>query len=112
MEIEYVRGLTNGLEERERNILYSHYGLGRPAQTLAQIAGPLGVSTERVRQIEEQALKKLRMAAAAGTPPQRALSERGRDCRATMRYHLHARLVALLSPMNVSILSRSSPPAR
>ena len=68
MEIEYVRDLTDGLSERERNILYSHYGLGRPAQTLAQIAGPLGVSTERVRQIEEQALKKLRMAAASGTP--------------------------------------------
>ena len=68
MEIEFVRGLTDGLSERERNILYSHYGLGCPAQTLAQIAGPLGVSTERVRQIEEQALKKLRTAAASGAP--------------------------------------------
>lgn len=68
MEIEFVRGLTDGLSERERNILHSHYGLGCRAQTLAQIAGPLGVSTERVRQIEEQALKKLRTAAASGAP--------------------------------------------
>jgi RNA polymerase sigma factor (sigma-70 family) len=68
MEVEYVRDLTEGLGERERNVLYSHYGLGRPAQTLAQIAGPLGVSTERVRQIEAQALEKLRMAAASGIP--------------------------------------------
>jgi RNA polymerase primary sigma factor len=66
-EFEYVRDLTEGLGERERNILYSHYGLGSPAQTLAQIAVPLGLSTERVRQIEEQALNKLRMAAASGT---------------------------------------------
>jgi RNA polymerase sigma factor (sigma-70 family) len=67
-EFKYVRDLTQELPERERNILCARYGLGRPAQTLAEIAGPLGVSAERVRQIEEQALKKLRAAAASGVP--------------------------------------------
>jgi RNA polymerase sigma factor (sigma-70 family) len=65
-EFNYVRDLTQELPERERNVLCARYGLGRPAQTLAEIAGPLGVSAERVRQIEEQALRKLRAAAASG----------------------------------------------
>ena len=67
-ESDFVRDLTAGLGERERNVLYARYGLGRRAQTLAEIAGPLGVSAERVRQIEDQALKKLRAAAASGVP--------------------------------------------
>jgi RNA polymerase sigma factor (sigma-70 family) len=64
MEIEAVRALTDGLDERERRILSSHYGLGRPSQTLSEIGGDLGVSAERIRQIEADALAKLRRAAA------------------------------------------------
>jgi RNA polymerase sigma factor (sigma-70 family) len=66
MEIERLRDLSEGLGERERDILFAHYGLGRPAQTLREIAGRLGLSIERVRQIEERALGKLRDAAASG----------------------------------------------
>jgi RNA polymerase primary sigma factor len=62
-EIE-VRDYIGRLDERERTVLWAHYGLGRPAQTLSQIGAGLGVSAERVRQIEAEALKKLRDAAA------------------------------------------------
>jgi RNA polymerase primary sigma factor len=64
MEIEEVRDLTATLDDRERQILYEHYGIGRPTRTLRQIGEGLGVSAERVRQIEEQALTTLREAVA------------------------------------------------
>ncbi|HEY4428261.1 MAG TPA: sigma-70 family RNA polymerase sigma factor [Solirubrobacteraceae bacterium] len=55
------------LEDRERTILWSHYGLGqRTPETLSRIGARLGVSAERVRQIEAEALEKLRSAAAEG----------------------------------------------
>jgi RNA polymerase sigma factor (sigma-70 family) len=63
MEIEAVRELAGGLGERERRVLSSHYGLGRPSQTLSEIGADLGVSAERIRQIEANALEKLRRAA-------------------------------------------------
>jgi RNA polymerase sigma factor (sigma-70 family) len=53
------------LEQREQNVLQSHYGLGCEAETLREIAAELELSVERVRQIEEKALGKLREAAAA-----------------------------------------------
>jgi RNA polymerase primary sigma factor len=64
MEIEVMRGLADGLDERERSVLWRHYGLGGPPQTLTRIGADLGVSAERIRQIEEHALEKLREAAA------------------------------------------------
>jgi RNA polymerase primary sigma factor len=67
MEIHAVRDLARQLDKRERLVLTSHYGLGRPARTLQQIGSDLGVTAERVRQIEKEALDKLRAAAAA--PP-------------------------------------------
>jgi len=63
MEVEVVRGLAEGLAERERTVLRRHYGLGRPPETLSTIASDLGLSAERIRQIEEEALEKLREAA-------------------------------------------------
>jgi RNA polymerase sigma factor (sigma-70 family) len=66
---DQVRELPNSLGDRERGILCARYGLGQPAQTLREIADGLGLSAERVRQIEERALLKLRDAAAFPTLP-------------------------------------------
>jgi RNA polymerase primary sigma factor len=67
MEIHAVRDLASRLDKRERSVLIGHYGLGRRARTLDEIGAELGVTAERVRQIEKEALDKLRAAAAA--PP-------------------------------------------
>ena len=62
IEIHEVHGLADRLDERERSVLNAHYGLGRPAQTLNEIGGELGLTAERARQIESRALEKLREA--------------------------------------------------
>jgi RNA polymerase primary sigma factor len=69
MEIEVVRSLADGLDEREHAVLWRHYGLGQPPETLTRIGSDLGLSAERIRQIEEHALAKLREAAAQPPVP-------------------------------------------
>lgn len=53
---ELPRLLTR-LSPRERTVICARYGIGEPEQTLREIAGTLGVSPERVRQIEQAALE-------------------------------------------------------
>lgn len=65
-EIEQVRALLGSLNERERMILRARYGLDGPDQSLREVGERIGLSGERVRQIEERALGKLR---AAASPP-------------------------------------------
>jgi RNA polymerase sigma factor (sigma-70 family) len=69
-EIEFhrVRALTEQLTDRERAVVRAHFGLDQPAQTLAGIGETLGVTAERVRQIEAVALAKLRAALAQPAP--------------------------------------------
>ncbi|MDA0159944.1 sigma-70 family RNA polymerase sigma factor [Solirubrobacter ginsenosidimutans] len=61
---ESVRGLTGVLDDRERTVLSGRYGLDQAQQTLSEIGATLGLTAERVRQIEAGALAKLRAAAA------------------------------------------------
>ncbi|MFA5090366.1 MAG: RNA polymerase sigma factor RpoD/SigA [Candidatus Omnitrophota bacterium] len=61
MDKENIEDLMGMMTGREREVLDMRFGLKNNAvHTLAEVAGKLGVSRERVRQIEEQALKKLR----------------------------------------------------
>jgi RNA polymerase nonessential primary-like sigma factor len=49
------------LTERQRNIVTRRFGLdGTPVQSLAEIGRELGISRERARQIQEDALRRLR----------------------------------------------------
>jgi RNA polymerase primary sigma factor len=62
LAVQALPGLLGSLTERERMILLGRFGLGGPEQTLRELASGLGVSAERVRQIEQRALGKLREA--------------------------------------------------
>jgi RNA polymerase sigma factor (sigma-70 family) len=53
------------LTERERTVICSRYGIGHREQTLREVAVRLGVTAERVRQIEHASLTKLCAAADA-----------------------------------------------
>jgi RNA polymerase sigma factor (sigma-70 family) len=56
-----LRGMVAGLPERQREVIRRRYGLdGEAGQTLAEIGGEWGVSRQRVHQIEEAALMRLR----------------------------------------------------
>jgi len=55
-------GLVDRLTDREAEVIRCRYGLvPGPKQTYEQISGRLGVSRERVRQIEREALDRLRL---------------------------------------------------
>ena len=52
--------LMSGLDEREKNIIKDYYGLLDTPMTLQEIGDGLSLTKERVRQIKEKALRKLR----------------------------------------------------
>ena len=56
-----LQAWLEALNPRQRLVVERRYGLnGEPVHSLAEIAGELRVSRERVRQIQEEALKRLR----------------------------------------------------
>ena len=56
-----VKGMLGRLDDRERRIIVSRYGInGVGEQTLEQLGKELGITKERVRQIESRAQDKLR----------------------------------------------------
>ena len=60
---EQLRALLSRLTEREREIVQARFGFEAPAEKLTEVGERFGVSAERIRQIEERALAKLRNAA-------------------------------------------------
>jgi RNA polymerase primary sigma factor len=60
---EQLRALLSRLTDRERDVVRARFGFDAPSEKLAEVGERLGVSAERVRQIEERALAKLRSAA-------------------------------------------------
>jgi RNA polymerase sigma factor (sigma-70 family) len=60
---EQLRALLSRLTDREREVVRARFGFDAPAEKLSEVGERLGLSAERVRQIEERALAKLRSAA-------------------------------------------------
>jgi RNA polymerase sigma factor (sigma-70 family) len=62
LQVEALPELLEVLDERERTIVSRRFGLDGPEQTLRELAAIFGISAERVRQVEQRALGKLRAA--------------------------------------------------
>lgn len=69
--LQTLRDILNLIDEREARVLRMRYGLEaeKPA-TLESISKELGISRERVRQIERDSLKKLHAYVVDGVPPE------------------------------------------
>jgi len=65
VEYDQLSRLIDRLDARERVIVRAHFGLDGPERTLREIGRRVGLSAERVRQLEHEALDELRVAAAA-----------------------------------------------
>ena len=55
-----IQTALNALNERERNVVEASYVINQPELTLEEIGSKFGLTRERVRQIKEKAIRKLR----------------------------------------------------
>ena len=55
-----IKDALKVLTLRERNIITAFYGIGQPEMTLEEIGSKFGLTRERVRQIKEKAIRRLR----------------------------------------------------
>lgn len=84
-----VRREVSQLSERQRVIVQNRFGLdGRPAMTFQELGDLLGLSRERARQIEEEALIRLRRRLAKST----STSANGRSASGPPRFSRRVRI--------------------
>jgi RNA polymerase primary sigma factor len=57
---EEITNVLNTLNDRERCVIKAFYGIGEPEMTLEEIGSKYGLTRERVRQIKEKAIRRLR----------------------------------------------------
>ena len=57
---EEISNVLQTLNERERCVIKAFYGIGEPEMTLEEIGNKYGLTRERVRQIKEKAIRRLR----------------------------------------------------
>ena len=57
---EIDRALESLLADREREIIRMFFGIGQQEMTLEEIGDQFGLTRERVRQIKEKAIRRLR----------------------------------------------------
>jgi RNA polymerase primary sigma factor len=55
-----ISNVLQTLNERERCVIKAFYGIGEPEMTLEEIGNKYGLTRERVRQIKEKAIRRLR----------------------------------------------------
>ena len=55
-----IGDMLKTLNERERRVVKAFYGIGEPELTLEEIGNKYGLTRERVRQIKEKAIRRLR----------------------------------------------------
>jgi RNA polymerase primary sigma factor len=55
-----VNNALKSLNDRERNVIEAFYGINQPELTLEEIGSKYGLTRERVRQIKEKAIRRLR----------------------------------------------------
>ena len=60
LQKENVRSVISCLRPKEQDVLCSRFGIDRPTRTLEEIGSLMGVTRERVRQIEKRGLEKFR----------------------------------------------------
>jgi RNA polymerase primary sigma factor len=60
MRKEALKKILSTLSHRERRVLELRYGLDGEPRTLDEVGRTFNVTRERIRQIEDQSLKKLR----------------------------------------------------
>ena len=83
--IEILQRALTSLDKRERTIILSRFGMGNGGErrTLEELGQRFGVTRERIRQLENIALTKLRKAFEAEDTPNRTLHEAKRNATQT-----------------------------
>jgi RNA polymerase sigma factor (sigma-70 family) len=76
MDAAAIPRLLDCLDERQQRVIAARYGFGVAEKTLQALGEELGVSAERVRQIEHAALNEMRLCVSEPAPSQNGLRRR------------------------------------